>query len=108
MMSVLQKKSAKFKLTHYPASRLRGGCPSKARNCLRRKALARKPDFDTGRLSIKNDTTPLCPPLSFCPIDNRTVAFTVTQSLGARPPPGNNPSYRATAELLAPAGQTFP
>ena len=69
---------------------------------------------DSGRLSIKFDTTLLGP------VNNRTVAVALRVPLGIAPPPGASPSYSATVQVLhkdpatgddeelGPAEQTFP
>lgn len=69
--------------------------------------------LSSGRVSIKSTALG-------AQIDNRTVAVTLSLTLGATPPPGGSPSYSATAQIthrdaasgadveLGPAEQTFP
>lgn len=69
--------------------------------------------IDPGRLSIATDTTLLAP------LDNRLVSVKASLQVGTHRPPGANPSYSATAQLvhqdpngndveLGAAEQTFP
>ena len=51
---------------------------------------------DSGRKSIKNETT------FVSAIDNRTVAISLSVPLGTAPPPGTDPGFTATAEVLPP------
>ena len=52
--------------------------------------------LDSGRKSIKNDTTFLAD------IDNNTVSLLLSLQLEGLPPPGPNPGFIATAEILHP------
>jgi hypothetical protein len=70
--------------------------------------------LDSGRMSIANHTAFLAN------IDNRTVSILLKVPLGSATPPGQNPNFSATAQVLhrdtatspddelGPAEQTFP
>ena len=56
------------------------------------------PTVDSGPLLIRTDTTFLAK------IDNKTVSVVLHVPLGASEPPGANPSFSATAELILAVG----